>query len=118
MSSDSTFSYFNPTSLTNNTAMSYPFVLSTMAFPIFRWAKNLFTKKPVHLWLKCSVIYCFRLSNFTYNLTVRESPLTPFHYSLRGSKCDFDVIKMILSTEIAVSHEQLAVGLEAKEGKG
>ena len=65
LSSNFFFSYLNTTSIANNTFISYPFILTTMALPIFYRTKNSLTKKPTHFWFKSSVINCFRSSNLT-----------------------------------------------------
>jgi hypothetical protein len=79
MTPNPTFGNFNAASLTNNSTVTYSLVLTAMTLPILRWAKDLLTKKPVHLRLKGAVIDRLWLSDFTNYLPIRERALPPLH---------------------------------------
>ena len=77
------FSDLNATALTDNAAVTHPFVFAAMAFPVFGRAENLFTEQPVHLGLESSVIDGLRLGDLTHHLAIGQGALTPLHHPIR-----------------------------------
>ena len=94
----------NTTTFTNNAAVTHTFVLTAVAFPVLRRAKNLLAKKPVHLGLQRPVIDGFRFGDFANHLSIRKGALTPLHHPFGRCKCDLDVIEVIFGAEVAVGH--------------
>ena len=56
--------HLDPALFTDDPAVFLPLVFSTIALPIFDWTKDLGSKQPVTLRLKCPVINRFRLLDF------------------------------------------------------
>ena len=104
MTADPAFRDLNPTTLTNNAAVTHTLVFAAMAFPVLGRAKNLLAKQPVHLGFQGSVVDGLRLGDLTDHLAVGKGALTPLHHPLRGCKRDLDVIEVILGAEVAVGH--------------
>ena len=62
------FSYFDTTTITNNTSITDTLIFTTVTFIIFNRSKNTLTKQTITFWFICSVIYCFWFQNFTTRL--------------------------------------------------
>jgi hypothetical protein len=104
MTANPALSDLNPTTLTNNAAVTNTLVLAAVAFPILRRAKNLLAKQTVHLGLQRSVVDGFRFGDFANHLSIGKGALTPLHHPLGRCKRDLDVIEVIFGAEVAVGH--------------